>query len=60
MARSGFALTGAALVVAMGLTAGAALGGEGIKSGPPVGARTKPFNVDVVTGPQKGQRLCYI
>jgi len=62
MARTGPALVRAALVlVTFGLGLGSATAGEEkVSSGPPVGASAKPFNVQAVTGPHKGQRLCYI
>ena len=63
MARTRFALAGAALVLAsVGLGMGTARGGEEekISSGLAVGGRTTPFDVQAVTGPEKGQSLCYI
>ncbi len=31
-----------------------------LTSGPPVGGRTRPFTVRDVTGPARGNNLCYI
>jgi len=52
-----------ALVLAcVGLSVGAACGGEegAISSGIAIGGRTTPFDVEAVTGPEKGQSLCYV
>jgi len=35
-----------------------AIGGD--KSGPPVGEAAPTFDVDDVTGPNKGKTLCYV
>jgi len=62
MAQARAALARVALALAVvGLGAwSAAVGGESPSSGPPVGGRTPAFNVQDVTGPAKGSRLCYI
>jgi hypothetical protein len=61
MARTRVSLVGAALVLAwVGLGWCAARGGEDVKSGPAVGGRTVPFTIHDVTGPEKGQSLCYV
>jgi hypothetical protein len=39
---------------------GAAVAGEGLKSGPQPGDRTSAFDVQDVTGPNKGKTLCYV
>ncbi len=46
----------AALLVA---TVGVALAAEELKSGLQVGDKTEFFNVRDITGPAKGQTLCY-
>jgi len=46
----------AALVVA---TAGVVLAAEEFKSGLQVGESTSPFFIRDITGPAKGQTLCY-
>ena len=63
MARKGFVGARMALVLAcVGLSVGAACGGEegAISSGIAIGGRTTPFDVEAVTGPEKGQSLCYV
>jgi len=57
MRWKGAALAGAALVLAVGMAAWCAAAES---SGPAVGAGTPPFNVNDITGPAKGQALCYI
>jgi hypothetical protein len=49
------------LAIAAGLIAvGAAAAGERLKSGPQAGERTTAFDVQDVTGPNKGKTLCYV
>jgi hypothetical protein len=38
---------------------GASLAGEPVKSGQAVGDPVSPFDVDDITGPNKGRSLCY-
>jgi hypothetical protein len=38
---------------------GASLAGEPVKSGQAVGDPVSPFDVDDITGPNKGKTLCY-
>lgn len=48
-----------ALLAAVAL-AGAAVAGEALKSGPQPGQKTSAFDVEDVTGPNKGKTLCYV
>ena len=56
--RLRFALAASAMVVSI-VMVGAARAGDEIKSGLAVGDFASPFNIDDVTGPNKGQTLCY-
>jgi hypothetical protein len=38
---------------------GASLAGDAVKSGLKPGEAVNPFQVDAITGPQKGTSLCY-
>ena len=38
---------------------GTSLAGEPVKSGPGVGDAPSAFNVEDITGPNKGKTLCY-
>ena len=38
---------------------GACLAGEPVKSGQAVGELVSPFDVEDITGPNKGKTLCY-
>jgi hypothetical protein len=38
---------------------GACLAGEPVKSGQAVGDHVSPFDVEDITGPNKGKTLCY-
>jgi hypothetical protein len=38
---------------------GASLAGEPVKSGQAVGDHVSPFDVEDITGPNKGKTLCY-
>jgi hypothetical protein len=49
---------GATLALLFG--AAVALAGDGLKSGPQPGDRTGAFDVQDVTGPNKGKTLCYV
>jgi hypothetical protein len=56
--RLRFAMTASAVVVSI-VMVGAARAGDAVKSGLAVGEFASPFNVDDVTGPNKGKTLCY-
>ena len=47
------------LLVAAPLAVGGWVQAADIESGPEIGGRTTPFNVKDITGPKKGQSLCY-
>ena len=60
MARMSLALVGVALALAA-VSPGLAVAGDATPtSGPAVGSATAAFNVQAVTGPQKGRSLCYV
>jgi hypothetical protein len=46
-------------VVASIVMVGASLAGDAVQSGLKVGEFVNPFNVDDITGPNKGKTLCY-
>lgn len=46
-------------VVASIVAVGAIRAGELVTSGPKVGSLPTPFDVDDVTGPNRGKTLCY-
>lgn len=50
---------GASLVVVSALGLGTALAQDALKSGLQVGEKAGAFNVQDITGPNKGQSLCY-
>lgn len=50
---------GVAAVAASLVMAGASYAGDLVKSGPSVGESASPFDVEDVTGPNKGRSLCY-
>jgi hypothetical protein len=56
--RSRFA-RGIPAVVASIVVMGACFAGDAVKSGPKVGESVGPFDVDDITGPNKGKTLCY-
>jgi hypothetical protein len=56
--RLRFAMTASAVVVSI-VMVGTARAGDAVKSGLAVGEFASPFNVDDVTGPNKGKTLCY-
>jgi hypothetical protein len=56
--RLRFAMAAFAVVVSI-VVVGAARAGDAVKSGLAVGEFASPFNVDDVTGPNKGKTLCY-
>ncbi len=41
------------------ITMGASIAGDAVQSGLKVGEPVSPFNVDDITGPNKGTTLCY-
>jgi hypothetical protein len=47
-----------AVVVAIGAV-GTSLAGDAVESGLKIGEFVNPFNVDDITGPNKGKTLCY-
>lgn len=47
-----------AMVVSL-LLIGTSLAGDAVKSGLSVGESVNPFQVDDITGPNKGRSLCY-
>ena len=50
---------GISAVVASIVTVGALYAGDAVQSGLKPGESVSPFNVDDVTGPNKGTTLCY-
>jgi len=56
--RSRFALGVSAVVVSI-FTVGAILAGDAVESGLKPGKMVNPFDVDDITGPNKGTTLCY-
>jgi hypothetical protein len=56
--RSALAISFSALVVSI-VMVGASRAGDEIKSGLAIGEFATPFDVDDVTGPNKGKTLCY-
>jgi len=56
--RSTFA-TGLSAVVVSIVMVGTGLAGDAVKSGLAVGEPVGPFLVDDITGPNKGNTLCY-
>jgi hypothetical protein len=53
-----FARSVPAVVVSI-VMVGAALAGDAVKSGLKLGESVNPFQVDDITGPNKGTTLCY-
>ena len=56
--RLKWALGISAVVVSI-VTVGATLAGDAVQSGLKPGGFVNPFDVDDVTGPNKGKTLCY-
>ena len=56
--RLRFAKSISAVVVSI-VMVGTGLAGESVKSGQEVGDPVSPFDVEDITGPNKGQTLCY-
>jgi hypothetical protein len=52
-------LAGVRAVVVSIFVVGTCLAGEPVRSGLKVGDSVNPFNVDDITGPNKGKTLCY-
>jgi hypothetical protein len=50
---------GISAVVASIVTVGATLAGDAVRSGLKPGEAVNPFDVQDVTGPNKGRTLCY-
>ncbi|QEH32256.1 hypothetical protein OJF2_07250 [Aquisphaera giovannonii] len=50
---------GLSAVVVSIVMVGTSLAGEPVKSGQQVGDPVSPFDVEAITGPQKGSTLCY-
>ncbi len=56
-----FAIAGALLLSPMALSDDAPKGAsKGVKSGLQPGDKTSPFHVRDITGPKKGESLCYV
>jgi hypothetical protein len=53
-----FALGISAVVVSI-IAVGASLAGDAVESGLKIGESVSPFDVDDITGPNKGTTLCY-
>ena len=51
--------TGISAVAVSIVMVGTALAGDAVQSGLKPGEFVRPFNVDDVTGPNKGKTLCY-
>ena len=56
--RLKFAAGSSAVVVSI-VMVGTSLAGDPVQSGLKVGESVNPFNVDDITGPNKGKTLCY-
>jgi hypothetical protein len=56
--RLRFALGISAVMVSI-VAVGASLAGDAVESGLKVGDFVSPFDVDDITGPNKGKTLCY-
>jgi hypothetical protein len=52
-------VTGISAVVVSMIVVGTSLAGDAVESGLKPGGFVKPFDVDDVTGPNKGKTLCY-
>jgi hypothetical protein len=51
--------TGLSAVVASIVMVGTCHAGDAVKSGQKVGEHVSPFDVEDITGPNKGNTLCY-
>ena len=51
--------TGLSAVVVSIVMVGTGLAGDAVKSGPNLGESVNPFDVEDITGPNKGKTLCY-
>ena len=51
--------TGVSAVVVSIVMVGTALAADAVKSGQKVGESVSPFDVEDITGPNKGTTLCY-
>jgi len=51
--------TGLSAVVVSIVMVGTSYAGDAVKSGQAVGDPVSPFNVEDITGPNKGKTLCY-
>ena len=51
--------TGLSAVVVSIVMVGTGLAGDAVKSGQKVGDPVSPFDVEDITGPNKGKTLCY-
>jgi hypothetical protein len=56
--RTRFA-TGLSAVVASIVMVGTCYAGDSVKSGQKLGEHVSPFDVEDITGPNKGKTLCY-
>lgn len=56
--RRNFATGISAMVVSI-VMVGTSLAGDAVESGLKVGEFARPFDVEDITGPNKGQTLCY-
>jgi hypothetical protein len=56
--RASFARGFSAVVVSI-VVVGTSFAGDAVKSGLDIGDSVSPFQVDDVTGPNKGKTLCY-
>jgi hypothetical protein len=56
--RSNFARSVSLVVVSI-VMVGTGLAGDAVQSGRKVGEVASPFDVDDITGPNKGKTLCY-
>ena len=56
--RLKFAMAASAMVVSI-VMMGTARAGDELKSGPSMGENVSPFDIEDVTGPNKGKTLCY-
>lgn len=56
--RMRFAAGISAVVVSI-VTVGTSIGGDPVKSGLSIGDSVSPFDVEDITGPNKGKTLCY-
>lgn len=57
--RLKFAMAASAVAVTIVMMGSSVRAGDAVKSGLAVGEAVGPFDVDDVTGPNKGKTLCY-